>query len=322
MDFRFYPLRFSFVARESIYFPPGKSANILRGAFGTIFRRIVCVPDCPGARECELRATCAYARMFEPSALDRGPSGLADWPRPFVFRATHLDGQTVAPGAPFHFDLNLFDMRSPAIAYLVLTFAQLAHEGLGPRRGRAQLEEVWQFTKPGEEPVRIYDGASFLLQQALPPASLSLDPAPERVGRVRVRFVTPTELKCGQQLAPRPEFGILLGRIRDRLSTLRDLYADGPLEIDFRGMGERAAQVRMTRCEIGRVDVMRLSSRTGRSHPIGGFVGEAEYEGDLGEFVPYLKAAKWTGVGRQTVWGKGEIEVIRSQTVFRDLKRL
>ena len=42
--FRLYPLRFSFVARESVHFPPGKSANILRGAFGSIFQRIACVP--------------------------------------------------------------------------------------------------------------------------------------------------------------------------------------------------------------------------------------------------------------------------------------
>jgi CRISPR/Cas system endoribonuclease Cas6 (RAMP superfamily) len=59
--------------------------------------------------------------------------------------------------------------------------------------------------------------------------------------------------------------------------------------------------------------VERRSSRTGQTHSIGGFVGEAEYEGDLAEFVPYLKAAKWVGVGRQTVWGKGEIDVRLAQ---------
>jgi len=48
------------------------------------------------------------------------------------------------PGGSFHFDLNLFDMQSPAVAYLVLTFAQLARDGLGPRRGRADLAEVRQ----------------------------------------------------------------------------------------------------------------------------------------------------------------------------------
>src|SRR6185295_16309462 len=129
-----YPLRFAFTAPESIHFPEGKSANLLRGAFGIIFRKIVCVPECPGARDCEGSAECPYARMFEPAALDGGPSGLADWPRPFVFRATHLDGRTLKSGEAFHFDLNLFDMKSPAIAYLALSFAQLAREGLGPRR--------------------------------------------------------------------------------------------------------------------------------------------------------------------------------------------
>jgi hypothetical protein len=244
--------------------------------------------------------------MFEPSALPAGPpsgpSGLADWPRPFVFRAAHLDGCVIRPGLPFYFDLNLFDMRHPAIAYLVLAFTQLAREGLGPGRGRADLVDVWHGGH------RIYGGQS-LLEGNPEPLTLPLDPPAEPAGQARVRFLTPTELKSGQQLAERPEFGILASRIRDRLSTLRELYDDGPLAIDFRGFGERAARVRMSRCELTRVDVARRSSRTGQVHPLGGFVGEAEYEGDLTEFVPYLRAAEWTGVGRQTVWGKGEIAI-------------
>jgi hypothetical protein len=35
-----------------------------------------------------------------------------------------------------------------------------------------------------------------------------------------------------------------------------------------------------------------------------------EYAGELGEFLPWLRAARWTGVGRQTVWGKGDLRVI------------
>ena len=55
----------------------------------------------------------------------------------------------------------------------------------------------------------------------------------------------------------------------------------------------------------------RRSTRTGQTHSIGGFVGIAEYEGDLAEFLPYLEAGRWTGVGRQSVWGKGEMKVER-----------
>jgi hypothetical protein len=59
------------------------------------------------------------------------------------------------------------------------------------------------------------------------------------------------------------------------------------------------------------VDIRRRSSRTGQTHGIGGFTGFAEYEGDLAEFLPWLEAAQWTGVGRQSVWGKGEIRLQR-----------
>jgi len=130
------------------------------------------------------------------------------------------------------------------------------------------------------------------------------------VERVKVRFVTPTELKSGQRVVERPEFGVLAGRIRDRVSKLRELYDEGPVEMDFKGFGERAARVRLVKWEGGKVEVSRRSSRTGQVHPLGGFIGEAEYEGELGEFVPWLRAAKWTGVGRQTVWGKGEVELL------------
>lgn len=288
MRFRLFPLRFSFVARDVVRFPPVAPANVLRGAFGLALQRTACEPDCPGARQCERRAFCHYARMFEPAAVSAGPSGLADWPRPFVFRARALAGAVFEAGQSFSFDLNLFDIHTPMIGSLAEAFAQLAAAGLGAGRGRAELATV----SPPALPIE-----------------LSLAPLEVRVERVRVGFLTPTELKTGRQLAERPEFGALAARIRDRLSTLRELYDDGPLAIDFRQFGERAARVRMTRCEIAQVEVRRRSSRTGQSHPIGGFIGEAEYEGELSEFIPYLRAASWTGVGRQTVWGKGELAV-------------
>jgi hypothetical protein len=299
MPLQLYPLRFAFRAIDSLYFPPGKSANILRGAFGEI-----------------LRATAGdalYQRMFAPAVgrapspaaspsagqaagrpladqevrLTTQPSGFADSPRPFVLRTSHLDGCRFAPGSEFHFGFPLFDTRKECLEAVSTTFARLAEDGLGPGRGRAELIAVH-----GDVPL-----------------SLSLDPADAAVNHLTVRFVTPTELKTAGELAERPEFPILAARLRDRISALRTLYGDGPLTIDFRGFAERAAKIRMTRCDVRHESVQRRSTRTGQTHPLGGFTGEAEYEGDLREFLPYLQAARWTGVGRQTVWGKGELDV-------------
>ena len=138
---------------------------------------------------------------------------------------------------------------------------------------------------------------------------MDLSGAPKPVDRVLVRFVTPTELKSAHQVVERPEFGILFGRLRDRISTLRTLYGSGPLEIDFRGMGERAAAVSITRCDLQWKEVDRHSSRSRQSHPLGGFLGAVEYQGELGPFLPYLALGRWVGVGRHTVWGKGEVQI-------------
>ena len=303
MDFSLFPWRFCFTATDSIHFPPGKSANILRGAFGIIFRSIACVSTCPGAQTCDLRRSCAYARIFEPRAEGDGPSGLADWPRPFVFRAAHLDGRTLRPGDHFHFDLHVFDLRDPVLAYFVLTFAQLAREGLGPRRGRAHLDVVWQ------QDVCLFDSGRFRIDTPPEPLTVSLIPSSEPLRSITVQFLTPLELKSNEGLAGKPEFSVLFSRARDRVSTLRELYGAGPLELDFRGMGERARLVHMTAFQGEQVETERRSSRTGQVHSIGGILGLALYEGDLREFLPILRAAEWTGVGRQTVWGKGHIAV-------------
>jgi len=305
--FSLYAFRFCFRALDPLYFPPAKAGNVVRGAFGTIFRRLACLPECTDPRTCPVRANCPYARMFEPHAPGQGPSGLTDRPRPFVFRASHLDGRRIQPGESFHFDVHIFDLRDPALAYFVLTFAQLARDGLGPGRGKAELLRADQLDHDHIPCAQVFDGATLLPGNLRPPLAFPLEPPPQPVPRLRVSFLTPTELKAGGELVLRPEFGVLFARIRDRLSALATLYGHGPLQLDFRGLADRAAQVRLARSALRWQETTRRSGKTGQRHPFGGFTGEVEYEGQLREFVPFLQAACWTGVGRQTVWGKGEI---------------
>ena len=285
--FEFFRFRFHFRAVDAVHFPAGKSGNVIRGALGLILR--------------DTASPLAYARLFEPgSQLGKAPSGLGDWPRPFVLRADDLDGRTVPQGGRFCFDVHVFDLRAPVLAYFHEAFAQFGGQGIGPGHGRVTLERA--------EQVDLDDRAGPVT--GAPALAMALDPEPGPVERVQVRFLSATELKSGGTVAARPEFAILFARLRDRISTLRALYGAGPLEIDFRAMGERAAAVRMSRCEVQWEKVERKSGRTGQVHPLGGFTGEAEYRGALAEFLPWLRAARWVGVGRQTVWGKGDLRVV------------
>jgi len=271
MRFHFHRLRFEMEAREPVYLPPGKAGNVLRGSLGLMLQ---------AADEA------AYERLFAPRA-GGGPSGLSDAPRPFVFRVAALEaGLRAAPGERFAFAMNLFEESGESAGAFAAAFDRLGREGLGPGRGKAALTN-WR-------------------QQ---PSCVDLSEHPEILHRIGVRFVTPTEIKGDGGLLREPLFGILMARIRDRISTLRGLYGAGPLEMDFREFGERAAAVRLLSCDVRHVEAERQSTRTGLRHPLGGFVGTAAYEGDLAVFLPYLRAASHTGVGRQTVWGKGEIAI-------------
>src|SRR5215471_7316828 len=122
--FEFFRFRFHFRALDQLHFPQGKSANVVRGAFGAVLRDTV-PPE-------------VYSRLFEPgSALGDTPSGLADWPRPFVLRVAHLDGLTVRPSESLFLDAHVFDLHQPALQHFEAALARLAEKGLGPGRGRA-----------------------------------------------------------------------------------------------------------------------------------------------------------------------------------------
>lgn len=215
-----------------------------------------------------------------------GPSGLREPPRPFVIRAAHLDGKRIAPGETFYFDVHIFDPASCLRQTFEEVFSALAQTGLGPRRGRVELLQ----------PITCKS------------VTLGLSPARHAAGRLTLQFLTPTELKGAGSACEAP-FGVVFSRALERVGTLRKLYGEGPLPVDFQDLSRRASLVRSVAANLQYVDVSRRSSRTGAVHGIGGFTGTAEYEGDFDEFLPWLQAAFWTGVGRHTVWGNGVIQV-------------
>lgn len=291
MTFRFHRLRFTCVSvgRDSVYFPPGKAANVIRGALGSTLRDLSCdLTKCTSARTCERRLECGYARIFEP-VLDEGPSGMHDPPRPFVLRASQLDGKTFPSGQPFHFEMNLFIVEQPPIAQLTQALSRLADSGLGPSRGRVRISAV-----------DVQEAAIDLA------GSSSCDG-----GALSIDFLTPTELKHGGRIVDKPEFHVLIARIRDRVGSLVALYGGKPLDLDWKGLGERAQAVVLTKWDQrAEIQADRYSTKTRQTHSIGGMTGRAIYKGDFAEFLPLLHAAEVTGVGRQTVWGKGWIRVV------------
>jgi CRISPR-associated endoribonuclease Cas6 len=309
LDLRLYAYRFRFEALDAVCFPPGAASNAFRGAFGHIFRRLACRPDCPGAEVCPQRDLCAYARLFEPAWVG-GPSGFADAPRPFVIRAAALDGRRFLPGDDLPVDVHVFDLGEPVLEYLVQSFQQLATAGIGPDRGRVGLASVYALTTSRTAGDCLYEANAYTAASP-PPIKLPLtDSARSPVNSVLLRFLTATELKSGGRILADAPFSAVFARARDRIAALCALYGRRQIPLNFHYLDEQAGGVEIRRSDLHWVPARRQSSRTGQVHPLGGFVGEVEYSGDLAPFLPILRAAYWTGIGRQTVWGKGAVEVI------------
>lgn len=223
--------------------------------------------------------------LFRPRT-EQGPSGLETPPPPFVIRAGHLNSFRFNRGNRLEVQVNVFDPEPETLRLITIAFSALEKDGIGASRGRLALDDV------------VTAERSFDLRPAGP------------CGKAEVRFESPTELKGHESLTEPPPFAVLLARARDRVSILRGLYQGGPVTTDFAGLGERSHGVRLAGGEVAAFEAERRSTRTEQRHPMCGFLGAAVYEGDLAEFLPWLRAAETTGVGRHTVWGFGAIRVI------------
>lgn len=330
--------RFTIAPLQPLVVPAVNKGNMLRGGFGHAFRRLCCVPQCRNTKSCPLAATCPYKSVFEPSPPP-GSERLSrnqDIPRPFVFRAPQAPQTRFEKAETFEFGLVLIGRALDFLPYFVLSFRELAAEGLGLNRARCMLERVEQtgVSSNGAAPAcpersreshceakpiysaedQVFRATGSVSTGEWIRARLRELPGPNRSEptlRITIRFLTPTFLRADGEVVRRPEFHHVFKRLRDRINALSTFFGDGPLALDFRELGQRAEKVRTVSAQINWVERFRTSSKTRQRHELSGFVGEATYEGKLSEFLPWLTLGELLHVGKHTAWGNGWMELQR-----------
>ena len=58
-------------------------------------------------------------------------------------------------------------------------------------------------------------------------------------------------------------------------------------------------------------DWERYSARQDTRMKMGGFIGNISFEGDLGEFMPFIKTGEIIHVGKGTSFGLGKYEIVK-----------
>lgn len=333
-DFRLARYRLTLESVRGLSLPPFKGST-LRGGFGTAFKRIVCSQreskTCTG---CLLHSTCPYGYIFEtpPPPEAQKLRNYQDVPRPFVFEPPADSRTEFAAGERLEFGLVLVGRAIALFPYFIVAFRELGEAGLGRGRRPVRLLHVssdpspgpgeGSVEGPGEGPGgarQVYDGETNTVsgtdvtltgEEIIAGVDRRLAGGLAGAGSLRVRFETMTRLTFDGHLQRRPEFHVLIRNLLRRLSSLAYFHHGFELRLDFPGLIERAAQVRLVQDGTTWVDWERYSSRQDERMKLGGIVGEAVYEapaGVLAEFLPLLALAEFTHVGKNATFGLGKV---------------
>ncbi len=309
--FNFSLYRLSLEAQERIELTRFNKGITLRGAFGTVFRRLVChdlKAPCPS---CLLWENCPYSAVFNPVVppdaerlrLNR------DIPRPFVIKPPLNGGDVYVAGDILEFDLVAVGRAQDLLPYFIVTFEELGRQGIGVQRGKYRLKRL-NAMKQDHSWQEIYDHGSRMVRPpdaSLSPSQFSTD-ADKSVNRVSIEFLTPVLLKEKGRWV-KPEFGPLVKRLRDRVNALSYFYCGNSLEMEFNELGRKAETVRTVKDDLRWVEESRYSGRQGMKHVLKGYVGEVSFEGDIGPFMPLLKLGEFIHVGKATAFGQGWYEM-------------
>jgi len=291
-------LRFEFHYRAEapIAFSPWRGA-VLHGAIGRAGQRV----------------SAAWGRLLYPSR-----TGLTNRavPNPFTLTPGLIGSNRLETGEIFSFSITLFGESARYGEAMCATALAAAENGFGERRdgarSRASLLSA-SCLLPGGGAHSIYESGDRLWRR-LPAPGVAADvlaTAHATVQPITVNFLTPAQIVVADRVVPRaPDFSLLLQRIHGRIAQIATELA-----------GFQLPQTQRVAWMQGATQVALSADRTalwpnvdpalsGKVQPgYGGLVGEADYYGDVGNARPLLALAEWTGIGKKTSYGFGNLRI-------------
>ncbi len=298
------PLTVTLQTVQPVRLPP-YPGTILRGGFGLAFRRIACPfpkKECP---DCLLRHQCVWSYVFDtPRPKETKIMRKAETvPHPFVIEPPDQKITEYPPDAELIFGLTLIGKAIDYLPYFILTFEQMAEQGLGPGRGKLKLKLVTQNRK------QIYDPQTKTLRTPLRPQHLTfLPPPPASCTQLTLHFLTPTRIIRQGKMVKKPEFPILLRSLFRRI-TLLAYFHDQPITTDFTTLIRQSEAIKTVSEDLTELHWRRFSRRQEGEIPMSGIIGTITYRGEIAPFLPYLRAGEILHIGKNTSFGMGKYKM-------------
>jgi len=315
---------FRLTANEPLVLPAYKGST-LRGGFGHAFKRVVCAvknKECP---DCLLKEKCIYSYVFEtpPPSDTKIMRKYKAAPHPFVIEPPPEKRRGYDLGDEINFNLILIGRAIDYLPYFIYTFDELGKIGIGKGRAKYELKTVTNdklevnsnesIVNNTDNGKTIYSSETKTLK-SFEASSIDMGiPTLEKGGKggfIELNFLTPTRILYDSHLTIDLEFHILIRNLLRRLSLLYYFHCNGDSsEWDFKGMIEKAKEVKVKEKNLRWYDWERYSGRQETRIKMGGFVGEITFEGDIEPFISLIRAGEVLHVGKGTGFGLGKYEV-------------
>jgi len=303
---------------------PSYKGSTLRGGFGYAFKRVVCAIRDKECIDCLLKEKCVYSYVFEtpPPSDTKIMRKYTSAPHPFVIEPPMEKRRGYKTGDEIRFGLTLIGRAIDYLPYFIYTFDELGKIGIGKGKAKYELKTV-KSVKMLDDSVKayetIYDSDAKTLKsfaiQFLSQPSLSYLSLSSRHSYLSLSFLTPTRILYNGHLTLDLEFHILIRNLLRRLSLLYYFHCGGDTsEIDFKGIIEKAKEVKIAEKHLRWYDWERYSGRQETRMKMGGFVGKITFEGNIEPFMQIIKAGEFLHVGKGTSFGLGKYEIVKDDS--------
>lgn len=311
--------RFEFIVKpkDKLYLPVYKGST-LRGGFGHSLRRVICVTKGKECKDCLLKQKCIYSAIFE-TPPPKNTTKLTKYPyapHPFVIEPPLEEKQEYKEDNDLSFNLVLIGKAIDYLPYFIFAFDKLGELGLGRGKGKYWLREVRSIRSNSNSAHPIYTGEDKILKDSyfLISGKDILEECKKYYDKrkITLHFITPTRLKYQEHFIKNLEFHILIRNLLRRISLLSYFHCDREIELDFKGLIEKAKTVKKEDSNLSWYDWQRYSARQKTKMLLGGFIGKVTFAFDGIEpeqFLPLILLGKYIHVGKGTGFGLGKYEI-------------
>lgn len=300
--------RFTMEASEDAVLPPYLGST-LRGAMGHALRQMVCLLPGEDCTRCMHRWQCAFVYIMATSRQetdDQGKTRKQALPHPYVIEPPEEQTTNYRKGDLLTFHLLLIGNSIALLPLFISAFERVGKNGLGKGRHRYNLQKVEQ--EDNKQLRLLWAGGNNLIRVPVP-VDLKVENRWDDISNVTLQLHTPTRLVHKGRLDDCPDFSILMRAVLRRIDSLGRIHGQGGLGIDFRNLLNKTAQVELSDGKARWYDWERYSSTQASFMKLGGLVGELSFEGELGEFLPFLRITEVLHVGKGSSFGLGRYTI-------------